>query len=366
MGPVVTSPTRRRLSCRTLLVPALLFLGSAWPPVSAGDVVCPGGDVAGASSKKGCRAGCEALGHPWGKLVASGVDGCAKICLCTPGAWFCRKPGRTSGKFRVDRCDIGCEAPTERDAICCRASQGKACKPKKMVAEQFCQAAKPACTPAPPSTTSAPTTTAAPATGQTCAQRGCFYDGDALCQCDATCEAHQDCCEDKQAVCDAHDSTTTSPAATTTGTAAPVTTSTVPATPSAGKGACELRNSCEYDGSQPCQCDDSCTSHGDCCNDQASFCQGGSNPNTPPSPPGPSPPSSKPKIPKWKKTKLSGHFFAEGASAGDFNNDGHGDVVAGPYWYEGPSFVVKHELYSPPTPYSQDLSTHANNFMAFP
>ena len=48
----------------------------------------------------------------------------------------------------------------------------------------------------------------------------------------------------------------------------------------------------------------------------------------------------------WEKHHLTDEFWAEGASFGDFNKDGHNDVVAGPHWWEGPDFKKKHE-YSP-------------------
>jgi len=53
------------------------------------------------------------------------------------------------------------------------------------------------------------------------------------------------------------------------------------------------------------------------------------------------------KEPKYKKIVLSDTFFAEGSYYGDFNKDGKLDIVAGPYWYEGPDFTKKHEIYPP-------------------
>ncbi len=50
----------------------------------------------------------------------------------------------------------------------------------------------------------------------------------------------------------------------------------------------------------------------------------------------------------FQKIKLTDKFWAEGANYGDFNHDGQNDVVAGPYWYEGPDFKQRHE-YSPAT-----------------
>lgn len=47
----------------------------------------------------------------------------------------------------------------------------------------------------------------------------------------------------------------------------------------------------------------------------------------------------------WKKNRLSEHFWSEGANVGDFNKDGKMDVVSGPYWWEGPDFMERHEYY---------------------
>ncbi len=47
----------------------------------------------------------------------------------------------------------------------------------------------------------------------------------------------------------------------------------------------------------------------------------------------------------FKKTQLTDKFWCEGASFGDLNRDGAMDLVAGPYWYEGPGFAKRHEYY---------------------
>ncbi len=47
----------------------------------------------------------------------------------------------------------------------------------------------------------------------------------------------------------------------------------------------------------------------------------------------------------FSKQVLTREFWAEGAHVGDFNRDGKKDVVSGPYWYEGPEFRVRHEIY---------------------
>ncbi len=47
----------------------------------------------------------------------------------------------------------------------------------------------------------------------------------------------------------------------------------------------------------------------------------------------------------WKKIQISTEFWSEGAHVADFNKDGKMDVASGPYWYAGPDFKAKHEIY---------------------
>ena len=47
----------------------------------------------------------------------------------------------------------------------------------------------------------------------------------------------------------------------------------------------------------------------------------------------------------FKKVRATDQFWAEGAAIGDFNHDGKMDVVSGAYWYEGPDFKKRHEIY---------------------
>ncbi len=67
--------------------------------------------------------------------------------------------------------------------------------------------------------------------------------------------------------------------------------------------------------------------------------------------------------PAFATQQLSDQFLCEGASFGDFNRDGKGDVVSGPYWYEGPDFAKRHEIADP---VAYDPLGYSKNFFAFP
>src|SRR3982750_2179889 len=49
--------------------------------------------------------------------------------------------------------------------------------------------------------------------------------------------------------------------------------------------------------------------------------------------------------PAFLKRSLSDQYFCDGITAGHINRDGKLDIVAGPFWYEGPDFNLKHEFY---------------------
>jgi hypothetical protein len=62
------------------------------------------------------------------------------------------------------------------------------------------------------------------------------------------------------------------------------------------------------------------------------------------------------------RVQLSKEFFAEGVAVGDFNRDGVPDIVAGPYWYAGPTFQDRFPIY-PPVAF--DPLNYSNNFLTF-
>lgn len=62
----------------------------------------------------------------------------------------------------------------------------------------------------------------------------------------------------------------------------------------------------------------------------------------------------------FEKKELSSTFYAEGAGIGDLNQDGHPDVISGPYWYEGPDFEDRHIFYEP---HEFDPHDYSDNFI---
>ena len=62
---------------------------------------------------------------------------------------------------------------------------------------------------------------------------------------------------------------------------------------------------------------------------------------------------------EFKKIQITKTFYCEGASFGDLNKDGKNDIASGPYWYEGPDYKTKHEIYEPkafePKKYSKNF-----------
>lgn len=67
-------------------------------------------------------------------------------------------------------------------------------------------------------------------------------------------------------------------------------------------------------------------------------------------------------ITEFETKRLSDQYFSEGANAGDLDGDGVTDVVCGPYWYRGPSYAERFEIYPP---VEQDRNRYADNFFSW-
>ena len=62
----------------------------------------------------------------------------------------------------------------------------------------------------------------------------------------------------------------------------------------------------------------------------------------------------------FEKHVLTGEYWCDGINAADIDGDGHRDVIAGPFWYAGPDFKVRHTFYEP---VPQVLETNPTNSM---
>lgn len=50
---------------------------------------------------------------------------------------------------------------------------------------------------------------------------------------------------------------------------------------------------------------------------------------------------------RFERKILTAEYHCDGVQAGDINKDGTVDVVAGPFWYEGPGFTIRHAFTTP-------------------
>lgn len=67
-------------------------------------------------------------------------------------------------------------------------------------------------------------------------------------------------------------------------------------------------------------------------------------------------------VSSYRKIALHDTFYSEGATFGDLDKDGNLDAVAGPYWWSGPDFKARHEIY-PALPF--DPLNYSDNFLTF-
>lgn len=64
----------------------------------------------------------------------------------------------------------------------------------------------------------------------------------------------------------------------------------------------------------------------------------------------------------FERQKLDDTYYSEGANFGDLNQDGHMDIVYGPYWFAGPDFDKKYTIYEP---VPQNREGYADHFFAW-
>ena len=67
--------------------------------------------------------------------------------------------------------------------------------------------------------------------------------------------------------------------------------------------------------------------------------------------------------PGFQRIRISDEYFAEGAGFGDFDRDGVQDVVCGPYWFAGPDYTRRHQIYEGQA-FPND-SGYSDNFFSF-
>lgn len=64
----------------------------------------------------------------------------------------------------------------------------------------------------------------------------------------------------------------------------------------------------------------------------------------------------------FERKQLTDVYYSEGTSAGDINGDGVADVVYGPYWFAGPDYKAKQEIYKAK---AQPRQAYADNFFSW-
>lgn len=65
----------------------------------------------------------------------------------------------------------------------------------------------------------------------------------------------------------------------------------------------------------------------------------------------------------WKRVQLTDKFYAEGANYADLNQDGHMDIISGPFWYEGPDWQKAHAYYEPK---EFNIVGYSDHFFCYP
>ena len=70
---------------------------------------------------------------------------------------------------------------------------------------------------------------------------------------------------------------------------------------------------------------------------------------------------------RFREQQLDQFYYGWGADAGDINHDGVLDVVAGPYYYLGPDYLKRREIYlvnpfGPGTQFTNNMVVYVNDF----
>ena len=64
----------------------------------------------------------------------------------------------------------------------------------------------------------------------------------------------------------------------------------------------------------------------------------------------------------FERQQLTDVYFSEGANFGDLNRDGKLDAIHGPYWWQGPEFQVRREIFAP---VPQNRDRYSTNFFTW-
>lgn len=67
----------------------------------------------------------------------------------------------------------------------------------------------------------------------------------------------------------------------------------------------------------------------------------------------------------FKRIQLHNQFWSEGANFGDLNKDGVNDIVAGPWWWQGPDFQRRHEYYPATKTFQLKVGSTVTNVPGF-
>ena len=68
------------------------------------------------------------------------------------------------------------------------------------------------------------------------------------------------------------------------------------------------------------------------------------------------------KLHTFERQQLTDVYFSEGANFGDINRDGKLDAIHGPYWWQGPEFKVRREIFEPKP---QNRDGYSTNFFTW-